>query len=79
MLCAQAMLNDPDYYVPSTGEREELLAEVRAFGHNGHNAMTQELHERRVKWINMQKDCCEFIKAHITCQRANIAKRVIIL
>ncbi|KAG0217747.1 hypothetical protein BGW41_000448, partial [Actinomortierella wolfii] len=37
--------------------------------------MVQELFERGIKWPSMQKDCLNFVKGCITCQRVNIAKK----
>jgi len=66
---AQNMMDDTEYLVPDPEKREELLTEVHSFGHYGHHAMIQDLHERGIKWNNMQKDCCDYVKSCITCQK----------
>ena len=72
---AQNCMADSDYLVPNPEEHKKLLYEVHAFDHYGHHAMIHKFYEYGIKWNNMQKDCSEYVKARITCQRVNIAKK----
>ena len=56
-------------------DRNSAMHNAHAMGHLGTNAMVRSIHDEGKTWPNLAKDCVDFIKRCVECQRFNIARK----
>lgn len=64
-----------DYIAPPEEERDALLREAHAFGHDGSTSLVQRIHEQGIHWDNLYDDAKNVCKACIQCARHYVSRK----
>ena len=64
-----------DRQVVPEADQSDLLAKKHALGHFGADALVAAIHGDNLHWSTLRKDCVEYVKQCIDCQRYNITKK----
>jgi RNase H-like domain found in reverse transcriptase/Integrase core domain/Chromo (CHRromatin Organisation MOdifier) domain/Integrase zinc binding domain len=56
-------------------KRQTVLTETHAIGHVGANAMVNQIHAQGQTWMNLAKDCLDYVQRCPECQRHNIVRK----